>query len=439
MKIGNEGRGAVRLHFLKRRLAALFSFRSGSLARSSLNVMFWSGARLVTQLAWVLLLARALGASSYGLFSGLAALALAISGFVGLGLGLRMYQDAARDPAMLSLRWRQASLLTAITGLLLAGLYLLIARQMYPTANGGLLLAIALSELVWAPWVVQIAYAYGSRGWMGYASAAPVILSMARVTAVLVLHLLPEGTGIETYAWLHGLLTAAASLLLILDCRRRLAIGSADGAVRWSDIRSGVGFSAMQASTLALSTLDKSFALLWGGQALAGRYVAASRFVSVAALPVDALVTAALPRLFRVMDKPAEAARALSLLALGAGGYGLVMGSVVWLGSGLVPWLLGPGFAESASAVRLLALYVPLYCFRILGTNALLGLGWKIWRFYSEVLAVLVMGVGIAWRIPVAGLEGAVEVVLGAEAFLGVLVWGRLVYGVTRRVKEVRS
>jgi O-antigen/teichoic acid export membrane protein len=195
----------------------------------------------------------------------------------------------------------------------------------------------------------------------------------------------------------------------------------------------------MQASTLALSTLDKSFALLWGGDALAGRYIAANRFVSVAALPVDALVMAALPRLFRAVDKPKAAVRALLLLAAGAGGYGVVMGTVVWLGSGLVPWLLGPSFAESAGAVRLLALYVPLYCLRILGTNALLGLGWKTWRFYSEVLAVAAMAAAIAWRVPAAGLEGAVEAVLCAEAFLGALVWGRLVYGMTRRMKEVHE
>lgn len=421
------------------KLSALISLRGGSLARSSLTVMFWSGARLGTQLAWVLLLARALGASNYGLFSGLAALALAMSGFVGLGLGLRMYQDAARDPRMLSERWRQASLLTTITGVVLAGLYLLVAHAIYATAGGSLLLAIAISELVWAPWVTQVAYAYAARGWMGFASAAPVLLSMARVAAVLLLYLFPAGVSIDTYAWLHGLLTAAASLLLVLDSRRRLAIGSARNAIEWSDIRSGLGFSAMQASTLALSTLDKSFALLWGGEALAGRYVAANRFVSVAALPVDAMVTAALPRLFRAVNKPTDAVRALALLALGAGAYGVVMGGVVWLGSGLVPWLLGPSFAESAAAVRLLALYVPLYCLRILGTNALLGLGWKSWRFFSELLAVAAMGFGIAWRAPIAGLEGVVEVVLGAEALLGALVWGRVIYGMTRRMKEAHE
>jgi O-antigen/teichoic acid export membrane protein len=424
---------------LARSVSKLVSFRGGSLARSSLTVMFWSAARLGTQLAWVLLLARALGASSYGLFSGLAALALAISGFVGLGLGLRMYQDAARDAEVLSTRWGQASLLTAMTGVVLAAIYLLVARKMYPAADHSLLLAIAISELVWAPWVTQVAYAYAARGWMGYASAAPVMLSLARVTAVLVLCLLSGGVSIGTYAWLHGLFTAAASLLLVLDSRRRLAIEPAKAAIHWRDIRSGLGFSAMQASTLALSTLDKSFALLWGGDALAGRYIAANRFVSVAALPVDALVMAALPRLFRAVDKPKAAVRALLLLAAGAGGYGVVMGTVVWLGSGLVPWLLGPSFAESAGAVRLLALYVPLYCLRILGTNALLGLGWKTWRFYSEVLAVAAMAAAIAWRVPAAGLEGAVEAVLCAEAFLGALVWGRLVYGMTRRMKEVHE
>jgi O-antigen/teichoic acid export membrane protein len=191
-----------------------------------------------------------------------------------------------------------------------------------------------------------------------------------------------------------------------------------------------LGFSAVQASGLALSTLDKSFALRWGGDAMAGRYVAAYRFVSVAALPVDSLMMAAMPHLFRAGAKRREASIPLLVaLAAATGGYGIVMGILVWSSADLVPWLLGASFVGAQAAVRMLAVYVPLYCVRTLGTNVLLGFGWKRWRFAFELLALVCMLIVAAWRIPESGLSGAVEALLTAEIVLATLAWGRVLCG----------
>lgn len=420
----------------KKRFAAFRAYRGGRLAKSSLAVMFWSGARLGSQLVWVLLLARALGASSYGLFSGAAALALAMSGFVGLGLGLRMYQDVARDPALLAERWHQASQMLALTGCMLATLYIVMAHSMFETASWSLLMAIALSELVLAPVVAQVAFGYASYGWMGYAAAAPVLLSLARVLAVFALYLFPRDADISAYAWLHAISTALASGALLWSCRRKLGIADASAALGRSDIRSGLGFSAIQASGLALGTLDKTFALRWGGDALAGHYVAACRFVNVATLPVDSLMMAVLPHLFRAGTRQAGSGRVLIILAVAAGGYGILMGLLVWWGVGLVPWLLGPSFAEAALAAQMLAVYVPLYCARTLGTNVLLGFGWKRWRFFCEMVALSAMFCIARWRIPAFGLRGAVDALLVAEMVLASLVWCGVFLGLARRVQE---
>jgi len=397
-------------------------YRVGALAKSSMAVMIWSGARLLAQLVWVLLLARALGASSYGMFSGVAALALAMSGLVGMGLGLRMYQDAARDPTLFVQRWQQASRVLIWSGVSLAILYVAIAYKMFD-ANWSLLIAVALSELVLAPIVAQVAFGYAAHGRMGHAAAAPVVLSIARIVAVIILLLLPWRVGINVYAWLHVAATGTTAVILRLRCGQRLKIVHAKSSLNWRDARSGLGFSAVQASSLALSSMDKAFALRWGGDALAGHYVAAYRFVSTAALPVDSLMMAALPHLFRAGTERRSTDRMLIMLAAATGGYGVIMGALVWCGAGLVPWLLGPSFHEASSAVRMLAVYVPLYCIRTLGTNILLGFGWKRWRFFCEITALVVMAGCAAWRIPVAGLAGAVEALLAGEIILVMLVW----------------
>ena len=83
--------------------------RLGWLATNTLRVTFWHSLRVLCQLAWVLLLARALGVAGYGTYSGIAGLAIALSGLVGFGLGLRLYQDVAWAPELFALRWHEAS------------------------------------------------------------------------------------------------------------------------------------------------------------------------------------------------------------------------------------------------------------------------------------------------------------------------------------------
>ena len=408
--------------------------RFGKLAKSSISVMVLSGARLGAQLAWVLLLARILGAPNYGAFSGIASLALAMSGFVGMGLSLRMYQDTARDPALFPGRWRQAFHASLLSGGGLAAVFFAVASALFSTASWQLLFAVALSELTLAPIVALVANAYAAHGRMGYAAAAPVQLSCARIAAALALYAFPHAASINIYGWFHALATGLASVLILRSCLRRLNIRRSHEVLRWGDIKAGLGFSAVQASGLALTTLDKSFALRWGGDVLAGRYVAAYRFVSVAVLPVDSLMIAVMPHLFRAGVKKDQASMPLlAVLAAATGVYGVVMGALVWCGADIVPKLLGASFMGAQEAVRMLALYVPLYCLRTLGTNILLCFGWKMWRFAYELIALIVMLVIAAWRIPAVGLAGAVSALLLAEIVLGLLVWGHALYSLFGR------
>lgn len=403
--------------------------RFGGLARSSIAVMAWSVARLGAQLAWVLLLARCLGASNYGTFSGVASLAIAMSGFVGVGLSLKMYQDTARDLSIFSSRWRQAFQAFIVSGVCLAAIYFVIARIFFPAVDWCLLLAIAVSELTLAPLVALVGNAYAAHGQMGRAASVPVQLSFARLLGVFALLSVSHVTSIEIYGWLHMLATGLAAGFIWRTCTRRLDIQPSQEKLRWSVLKEGLGFSAVQASALALSTLDKSFALRWGGDLIAGRYVAAYRFVSVAVLPVDSLMIAVMPQLFRAgIKRDRTSIPLILLLALSTGGYGLVMGGLVWYSANLVPWLLGGSFSGAENAVRLLAWYVPLYCLRALGANVLLTFGWKTWRFLFEMAALTCMLVIAAWRIPSSGLSGAVSALLAAEVLLGTLVWVRVLY-----------
>ncbi len=165
--------------------------RLGNLARNTLAVLFWNVARLGLQLLWVLLLTRVLGAEGYGTFSGIAGLAIAFSGLAGCGLGLRMYQDVAREPHLLGLRWAQAVRTLFFSSVVLSVIFLLTGLVWLPDVSWVLLVGVAVAELISMPVVTFVAFAYASQEKMRASAAAPVIMSAARVFAIALMLWLP--------------------------------------------------------------------------------------------------------------------------------------------------------------------------------------------------------------------------------------------------------
>ncbi|WP_187775773.1 lipopolysaccharide biosynthesis protein [Luteimonas suaedae] len=418
-----------------RRVLARFGL--GQLAAQTIAVFGWNVARLTTQLVWVVLLARFLGAEGYGSFSGIAGLALAFSGLAGLGLGLRMYQDTARDPAMFGLRWRQALRVLGWSGIGLSLLFLATGWLLFPNLPWLLLMAVAAAELLMAPFITHAAFAYASRRQVAQAAAAPVVLSIARVIAAGIATALPVENGLQMYALLHLAATAVAAGLVLRRCQLRLMPPPAEAVVSRNDLVTGLGFSSVWASGLALGSIDKAVALRVGGAGLAGEYTAAHRFANLVALPVEALVTAVMPRLFSAGGGSRFPVRMVGTLALTVASYGMIAGVILWYGADLVPLLLGEVFRESVAALHLLAFWVPAYCLRSLGSNVLLGFGWKRWRFWSELAAMMaVLMLMILW-IPAYGVAGAAAALVVAEGMLVTIVWGRILVAGRRTLEAI--
>lgn len=400
--------------------------RFGGLARSTFIVLCWSMARLGLQLLWVILLARFLGVAGYGAFSGAAGLAIAFSGFAGAGLGLRLYQDVSRAPGLLGVRWAQAVRMQAITSLLLALLFLLAGAVWLPDIAWPALLCITIAELLCMPVVSFVAFAYGSQGQMGRVAAAPVLMSLARIMAILAMLLSGQAISVTAYAGWHAAAAILAAGWLLYRCRKQLRPPPDSAKIGLADFKEGMRLSSIWASSLALGAVDKAAALRFAGADAAGNYTASQRFASLLAAPVDALVTAVMPRLFRHGAGQIDNPRLIGLLALCVAAYGCLSGGVLWLGADGLPWILGADFAAAVPALQVMAFYLPAYCLRILGANILLGYGQVLWRFGYELLALLVLLIlMLAWAGNRAAV-GAAWALVVTESLLAALLWGRL-------------
>jgi O-antigen/teichoic acid export membrane protein len=407
------------------------------LARSAIVVLGWNMTRLLLQLLWVILIARSLGAGGYGEFSGVAGLAVVLSGFAGAGLGLRMYQDVARDRALFGLRWAQAQRALGWTGLLLALIFVGVSLIFFPAVSVVVLISVAIAELAAVPLVTNSANAWAAHGKMGLAALASVTLALARVAAVSAMIVVGTAT-LEFYSVLHLTFIGVAAAMVYIFCRRSLKPERSPAPIGWSDLREGIRLSSVWASTVALNSADKTLALHAGGADVAGAYTAANRFATLLAQPVEALVTVALPRLFRERYAQSKNSRLLVLLAATAILYGGIAGAILWQVAALLPMILGPEFTSAVRAAELLAFFVPAYCLRVVGANVLLGFGWTHWRVGCEVAALGMLIGLILWLTPAYGASGAALAVVATETVLALLLWARIIAGERSRLELSR-
>ncbi len=404
-------------------IAPLRRLAAGKLASDTVLVSFWQAARLGGQALWVLVIARLLGPGGYGLFIGVAGLATTLGGLTGLGQGLVLLQDASREPALFDDRWRKAIGTCLASGIVFAALFALAGVPLFGSAlPAGALALIGVCELLLYPLVTTAAFAFSARHRMGMAAALPALVSLGRVLAALACWLLLARPTLDAYVRFH----VAATLLCAAGAwwwvHARLRPARAAFALNRRDTAEGLGFSLMWMVGNALTSLDKTLVLRLAGAQVAGLYGATYRLATIVTMPVDALAMAAGPRLFRHgagQHQPGLIAR----LLLTALGYSLRAAGALWLAAGLLPWLLGAAFAPAVPAARWMALFVPCYSLRLLGSNVLMASNRKTLRVLIEGLGLACLVVAARLLVPSHGLAGAVAMICITEALLAVATW----------------
>ncbi len=397
----------------------------GSLARTSLQVMVWQGVRLVCLAAWIVVAARGLGAQDYGIFSGIAGTASALAGLVGLGSGMLMYQYSASDASRFSPYWKQTWVLCAFTSLPLA---LLLFPAVLGSASISLtgISLIAASEILAFPYVTNAAFAFAAHERMGWAAALPAASALLRLIAIVAFSVLPIAHSLDHYLFLHLLASLGGAAFALLAVKRLLAPRPQRWQMQPGDLRHGAGHAASWTSTTAVTTFDKSLVLRAGGDTTAGLYAACYRIAAVAAMPLDAMVMSAMPRLFRANQDPERHRRLVLAMTAAAAAYTGIVAALLWWGAALLPHVLGPDFAAAVPDLRWMGLFVLGYSLRQIGCNVLVGRGFKLRKTLIEAMGLLAMALLSAWLIPRYGLTGAIWMVICAEIGMASAAWATL-------------
>lgn len=394
----------------------------GKLARNTALGVFWQAIRVVVQAAWVIVLARALRVTEYGVFAGLAALAGSLSGLSGLGSGMVMMRYASATPTAFAYLWRQGMQITLISSILLSVAFIMILRCITASNHAAYLIivAIGVSELICTPLVTFCSQAFQAHERLGWSVALPTLSALVRLMATIIFVLESGVPDLDYYARYHAgsaLISAATAVLASYWLLR-----PSPHRFHWSraEVHEGITFSALFFTSSATTDFDKPLVLHFGGADGAGSYSIGSRFVNVIALPVVSMIMAVQPRMFRDTGKNSELMRQAAMAIVGYSAIAILLMQAI---APMLPWLLGKDYAPAIPVARLLVLIVPLYGLRLLATAQLTALGKLGIRLLVEAVGVVALIVSMACLVPALAMNGAISATLASELLLSLLAW----------------
>jgi O-antigen/teichoic acid export membrane protein len=396
----------------------------GRLGRNAILTTAGLGVRAVIQAGYLLVLSHWMGAKSYGLFAGSVAAAILVAPLSGWGIAIVLTKRVARNRGESSAVWMTTVLQTLITGSVLAcfvmlGSSLLLADHVNFTP----MLLLCIAELMALP-LAQAATSMCLALDCGVLAALSMCLvPICRLLSVFVGLLLGLSGTPSHVACLHFMgsligVTIACKLVVSVDGlpRRVLRLPMRD------TVREGTHYAIGTLVSTSYMEVDKVIMLQVLGATAAGTYTVAFRVMSVFALPVSALIGAALPRLFAQHGTP-NGLRTLRTVTLSGLGYALLATLMAMVISPWMPFVFGSGFRASSHYLLMLAPWTVLYALHQAGATGLTA-------FNRQVSRVCVEGAGFACVVvlnlalyPHVGAAGAVWSLLAAEIFMASCCW----------------
>ncbi len=377
------------------------------------------GARAVIQACYLILLSRWMGAQGYGLFAGSVAAVLLVAPLSGWGVAYVLSRGVAHERSRSNGLWANALVQITVTGAILSVVVVLVASLWMPERISIVsLLLLAVAELLLLPMAqacTSLCFAL-DRGLS--ASFAICLVPLGRLLTALAFVSTGAAGESGTVALSHLLgsivgMSGAVVLIAIIDglpaWRQRRPIRETLSKGTSYALGALVGTSYME--------VDKVFMLQMLGAAVVGPYTAAFRVASVFVLPISALASAVLPRLF-ASHGGSQGRATLKAMAWASLAYGFVAMLTVACISPLMPRIFGADFAGASNYLLCLAAWPLLFALHQAAATGLTGFDRQHARVAVESVGLLLAIALNAVLMQRYGANASVMALLATEAFM---------------------
>jgi O-antigen/teichoic acid export membrane protein len=377
------------------------------------------------------------------MFVGVASLIQALTNFSSLGMEMVMVRDTSRDRSEFNRTWG-ASLSVAVGGfvvtlLVALGLgHFILRREVL-----ALIPFVALSDALCGKFVQMASRAFQGFSMLSYTAKLNAMTNVARaVTAGLLMvyvnrtHVVATAYTWTKIYWLSSLVVATISLGLVTA---KLGVPKFK-RISWKEISDGFSFSISSSSISIYNDIDKTLLVSFGQISASGIYAAAYRIVDVASTPLYGVYAAAFPRFFQEGSKGVRTTFdfALKLLRM-TGLYATVMTAAMFFGARLIPYVLGPSFEGSVSALRWLCILPVIRCFHYAAGTTITGSSSQWYRTTSQIGAAVVNVVLNLLLIPVWSWRGAAVASILSDGGLALANWLTVAWLITKEQNKRSS
>jgi O-antigen/teichoic acid export membrane protein len=396
----------------------------GPITKSTLRTSFVLGIRLLVQAGTLLLVARLLGASDYGLFAGIAALAVLIGTFSTFGTHLVLLGEVSKSPTLCTQILSFAVPTTLIFGCGLFMFYVTICSLLFDSFNPSfiVIVCIGVTEIILLPLFLLSTIEELALGEAAQSQFWVIFPLALRTCAVGLVFLVNSSEPLILFSWLY-----LGSAFIALYCRKLFKPDAWLKPKDWRlanrrELKNSAGYAALAVTAAGPTELDKMLAVKLLPLGMSGVYVAAARVMGAVALPIMALLLAALPRLFRTHNAPANSLSQLNVwILITVLIYGVVVSSFLWW---IAPWIeliFGSHYHGMTDLLRYLCYVIPLLLLRISLANILMSMNKPWLRALIESLGLVVLVLSAVILSSYFSVLGIIFALAMSEATMAIL------------------
>lgn len=366
----------------------------GPITKSTIRTSGVLGLRLLIQAGTLLLVARILGPNEFGIFAGVAALAVLIGTFSTFGTHLVLLGEMSKDPHQREHILSYAVPTTLIGGSLLFVLYLGVCELVFADILLPLsvLVCIGVTETILLPLYVLPTMESLAVGKTARSQLITIFPLGLRMLVAVGIFLFSPPEPLLIFAWLY--MAMALLALALMKWKKSSAWLSFK---QWriatsAELKHSAGYAALAMTAAGPSEVDKMLAVKLLPMGVTGIYIAASRVIGATTLPVIALLLSAMPRLFRYRkEKEHQSHQLIKWVFFTVLLYGLILTGLLWLIAPLIERLFGEKYVGIAQMVQFLCLVIPGMALRQASTSILMTLGLPWIRAMVELLGMLAL------------------------------------------------
>jgi O-antigen/teichoic acid export membrane protein len=397
--------------------------KGSRLARDTGHLAIGQSLRLVIQAAYFVLIARSLGPEKYGAFVAIVALAGVLTPFCGLGTNNLFIKNVRSGRRTAGVCWGNGLVVTLFSGAAFSSVVFAINYLFHLRMPFYVVGAVCISDLLLLRVIELASFGFGAVDRMKENAIQNVIGSLPRLFAIAVLSIWWHPVTLQEWAVAY---LSASTISTIYACYRAQKVWGAPRfalSALYDDIAEGAYFSIGTSAATIYNDIDK---VMLGkiSFAAAGIYGAAYRIIDVSMTPIRSLASAAYPHFFhKGVDGMGSAHAYAATQIKRAFLYAAALSAFLWLSAPLLPLVLGTSYAQTALALRWLALLPLLRSVHVFLADSLSGAGYQGLRSAIQVaIALINIALNLA-ILPKYGWLGAAWTSLASDGLLLLSLW----------------